>query len=164
MSILFDGAVHVHYRQFYVESRIEDFFEGLTGACGGQTNGLCGGAVPGLLFLTTGLHTGEIPVTVEVHEERPPVGGGWEDVVEVSFRPASERVALVQWAAEASWPLRLERIDYRVRYRISGMDAANAQNTRMPGEPAIDRYLLQFWPQPPAPDAVARQGSRFAAY
>jgi hypothetical protein len=58
VPIVFDQAIHVHYWQFYVESRTDDFFEGLTDSRGGQANGLCGAAVPGLLFLTTGLHTG----------------------------------------------------------------------------------------------------------
>jgi hypothetical protein len=164
MPILFDGAIHVHYRQFYVESRGEDFFEELEKARGGQSNGLCGAAVPGALFLTTGLHTGQVPLTVEAYDEPPPVGADWEEVVEVSFRPDTQQVALVEWAAEASWPLRLAQIDYRVRYCASGMDAAAQQDTRMPDEPAIDRYLLQFWPQPPAPDTVLRRAGEFAAY
>ena len=58
VPIVFDQEIHVHYGQFYVESRTDDFFEGLTESRGGQANGLCGAAVPGLLFLTTGLHTG----------------------------------------------------------------------------------------------------------
>lgn len=48
MQTVFSGPVHVSYRQLYVESRVDDdYFEGLNDACGGQTNGLCGAAVPG---------------------------------------------------------------------------------------------------------------------
>jgi hypothetical protein len=46
---VFDQEIHVQYGQFYVERRTDDFFEGLTGSRGGQANGLCGAAVPGLL-------------------------------------------------------------------------------------------------------------------
>ena len=39
----------------------------------GQANGLCGAAVPGLLFLITGLHTGHFGFMVDVCAPRPPV-------------------------------------------------------------------------------------------
>jgi hypothetical protein len=164
VPILFDEEIHVHYGQFYVESRTDDFFEGLTESRGGQANGLCGAAVPGLLFLTTGLHTGHTRVTVEVLDAPPKISDEWEDVVEVSFRPATARVALVQWAGEANWPLPLIPIDYRVRYSATGMDRGRGQDTLLDGEPLVDRYLMQFWPAPLAPDAVIRETSRCAAY
>ena len=164
MPIVFDQEIHVDYGQFYVESRTDDFFEGLTESRGGQANGLCGAAVPGLLFLTTGLHTGHTRVTVEVLDAPAPIGDEWEDVVEASFRPATAKVALVQWAGQASWPLPLAPIDYRVRYSATGMDRAQQRDTLLAGEPVQDRYLLQFWPAPLAPDAVIRETSRSAAY
>jgi hypothetical protein len=164
VPIVFDQEIHVHYGQFYVESRTDDFFEGLTGSRGGQANGLCGAAVSGLLFLTTGLHTGHTRVTVEVLDAPAPIGDEWEDVVEASFRPATAKVALVQWAGEASWPLPLAPIDYRVRYSATRMDQAQRRDTLLAGEPVQDRYLLQLWPAPLAPDAVIRQTSRSAAY
>jgi len=164
VPIVFDQEIHVHYGQFYVESRTDDFFDALTESRGGQANGLCGAAVPGLLFLTTGLHTGRTRVTVEVLDWPPPIGEEWEDVVEVSFRPATAQVVLVQWAGEASWPLPLASIDYRVRYNATGMDRASGRDTLLAGEPLLDRYLLQLWPAPPAPDAVIRAASRCASY
>jgi len=164
VPVVFDQEIHVHYGQFYVESRIDNFFEELTESRGGQANGLCGAAVPGLLFLTTGLHTGRTRVSVEVLDAPAPVSDEWEDVVEASFRPATTRVALVQWAGEASWPLPLATIDYRVRYIATGMDRAHQRDTVLSGEPLRDRYLLQFWPAPPAPDEVIRETSRLAAY
>jgi hypothetical protein len=44
------------------------------------------------------------------------------------------------------------------------MDAANEADVRMDGEPALDRYILQLWPAPPAPDAVLQRGSEQAEY
>ncbi len=164
MPIAFDQEIHVHYGQFYVESRTGDFFWGLTECLGGQANGLCGAAVPGLLFLITGLHTGRTRVTVDLLDAPSPIADEWEDVVEASFRPATARVVLMQWAGEASWPLPLAAIDYRVRYIGNGMDRARGRDTLPAGEPLLDRYLLQFWPAPPAPDAVIRETSRCAAY
>ncbi|MFE2042388.1 hypothetical protein ACFXAZ_15960 [Streptomyces sp. NPDC059477] len=159
-----DGQVHVHYSQIYVESDPDSLGPGLAEAFAGQSAGLCGAAVSGALWLSTGLHTGSVGFTVEVHEQAPPLDTEWEDVVEVSFRPVSARSALVQWAGEASWELGLEETDYRVRYCARGMDEARRGDTRLEGEPPLDCYLLQLWPAPPAPDRVLRQTSRAAAH
>ncbi|WP_374771950.1 hypothetical protein OG756_01330 [Streptomyces sp. NBC_01310] len=158
------GEVHVHYGQIYVESDPDGFGVDLGEAFAGQSVGLCGAAVPGALLLTTGLHTGNVGFTVEVHSHTPPLDPAWEEAVEVSFRPESARTRLVQWAGEASWELDLEGTDYRVRYCATGMDQAHQQDTRMDDDPQQDCYLLQFWPAPPVPDRVLKQTSANAAY
>ncbi|MEU8653577.1 hypothetical protein [Streptomyces sp. NPDC048737] len=137
---------------------------GLREAFAGQSGGLCGAAVPGALWLSTGLHTGDVGFVVEVHDVPPALDPDWEEVVEVSFRPVSERTSLVQWAGEAAWDLDLTRTDYRVRYCARGMDEGRERDTRVSGEPQADSYLLQFWPAPPRPDRVIRQTSQIAAY
>lgn len=159
-----EGEVHVHYGQIYVESDPDDHGPGLAEAFAGQRAGLCGAATPGFLWLNTGLHTGDVGFTVEVRDQAPPLDPKWEDVVEVSFRPASERTALVQWAGEDSWDLDLEETDHRVRYCAQGMDRAGETDTRSADEPQLDRYLLQFWPAPPEPDRVLKETSRTAAH
>ncbi|QDY80567.1 hypothetical protein [Streptomyces qinzhouensis] len=160
-----DREVHVDYGQIYVQSGPDSIGPSLDETFAGQSNGLCGAAVPGMLWLTTGLHTGWVPFTVEVHDHAPPLDAVWEDVVEVSFRPTSADSALVQWAGEDFWMLDLAEVDYRVRYCTRGLDAAaNGQGTRMDGDPEVDCYLLQFWPAEPAPDRVLRQSSQLAAY
>ncbi|MDQ0710976.1 hypothetical protein QFZ55_000428 [Streptomyces luteogriseus] len=159
-----EGEVHVHYGQIYVESDPENHGPGLAEAFAGQRAGLCGAATPGALWLNTGLHTGDVGFTVEVCDQAPPLDPAWEDVVEVSFRPASAQSALVQWAGEASWDLGLEETDYRVRYCARGMDRASEEDTRLGDEPQLDRYLLQFWPAPPQPDRVLKETSQIAAY
>ncbi|MGW7522453.1 hypothetical protein [Streptomyces sp. NPDC054783] len=159
-----EGEVHVHYGQLYVESDPDSYGPDLAEAFAGQCSGLCGAAIPGTLWLTTGLHTGDVGFTAEVHDEAPPLDPDWEDVVEVSFRPVSDSTALVLWGGEGSWELDLEKTDYRVRYCAKGMDAASDEDTRLDGEPQLDCYLLQFWPAPPVPDRVVRQSSRTAVY
>jgi hypothetical protein len=136
---------------------------GLAECFGGQQNGLCGGSVPGTLFLITGLHTGEVGFAVELHDAPPALDHTWQEIVEVSFRPAG-KAALVGWAGQWSRPLHLAGADYRVRYSATGMGEGRARDTRMDDEPEADRYLLQFWPAPPEPDTVIRQTSACAAH
>jgi hypothetical protein len=161
---VFSGEPWVHYGQIYVQSDPDSLNPMLEDAFLGQVNGLCGAAAPGSLFLTTGLHTGRVGLAVEVHESAPELDGAWEETVEVSFTPASPATRLVQWAGEASWPLDLAQVNYQVRFRASGMDAAHAADTRLDGQPQLDRYLLQLWPAPPGPERVVRQTSAYARY
>ncbi|WP_194280453.1 hypothetical protein [Streptomyces fagopyri] len=158
------GEVHVHYGQIYVESDAEGVIPDLSEAFAGQRGGLCGAAVPGVLWLITGLHTGNVGFMVEVHEEEPSLDPVWDDVVEASFRPVSEHTRLSQCAGEAAWNLHLARTDYRVRYCAQGMDKGRKLDTRVSVEPQADSYLLQFWPSQPRPDRVIRQTSQNAAY
>ena len=164
MRVLFDGQVHVHYGQMYVESDLDRFGGDLAAAFTGQTNGLCGAAIPGSLFLITGLHTGNVGVTVEAHEAPPALDEAWEEVVEVSFRPQSGHVFLVEWGGGASWPLHLQTTDYRIRLSASGMQQAQVEDTRMDGEPQLDQYLLQFWPAQAESDRIVKQTTEIAAY
>ncbi|WP_331771459.1 hypothetical protein OG948_48585 (plasmid) [Embleya sp. NBC_00888] len=158
------GEVHVDYNRIYVESDPDGAKPDLNEAFPGQSEGLCGAAVPGVLFLATGLHKGNVGFTVEIHDEAPALDPVWEDVVEVSFRPTSEHTRLVQMAGEAAWDLDLPRTDHRVRYCARGMDEGQELSTRAAKEPQADSYLLQFWPAPPGPDRVIRQTSQSAAY
>ncbi|MFD0410434.1 hypothetical protein [Kitasatospora sp. NPDC127116] len=159
-----DGEVRVHYGQIYVESDPDGPGPDLAKAFAGQRAGLCGAAVPGLLWLTTGLHTGAVGFTVEVHEQAPPLDHEWEDVVETSFRPATDRCLLVEWGGGTVRELDLAETDHRVRYCARGIDEGHRRDTRASGEPRADRYALQFWPARPEPDRVLRQTSRTAAY
>jgi hypothetical protein len=158
-----DGEVDVSYSQIYVESEDASQFSDMGDAFGGQCNGLCGAAWPGTLWLTTGLHYGLVGFRVEVHDERPDVEEGWEEIVEASYRPAGA-ASLAEWGGGDSWDLGLTDTDYRVRYCASGMERAVDEHSRGADEPMIDHYLLQFWPCPPEPDQVVRQTSDIAAY
>lgn len=152
----------VAYAQIYVESTsslgdMNDCFRG-------QRNGLCGAASAGVLFLITGLHTGEVGFAVEVHDEEPPIDDTWEEIVEASYRPVGE-ASLMTWAGDGGWwPLGLAETDYRVRYCGWGMDAGHQASPPEDDEPVVDRYLLQFWPAPAGPDRVVKATSAQAAY
>lgn len=163
MRTLMTGPAWVSYAQIYVES-VEEDYSSLEDCFTGQQNGLCGAAVPGKLFLTTGLHTGEVGFTVELYDEEPALDDTWEEIVEASYRPLGPAM-LVTWASDGGWwDLDLEPgIDYRLRYCGRGMDAAH-QGGPPEGEPPIDCYLLQFWPAAPALDRVVKTTSASAAH
>ncbi|TCC44762.1 hypothetical protein E0H75_34580 [Kribbella capetownensis] len=156
------GPVGVHYGQLYVQSH--EFVSDLGASYAGQQNGLCGAAVPGALFLITGLHTGDVGFSTELHDSEPPVDDTWEEIVEASFTPVGATTALVGWAGEWQEPLDLAETDYRVRYCGIGMDSGHETDNTLDGEPLVDHYLLQFWPAPPEPDRVIKVTSGTAAY
>lgn len=162
VRVIYDDMVHVHYGfmdlgpQYVIpEHQLQ--------ARGGQRNGLCGAALPGHLHLTTGLHTGEVPLRVEVHDGPPPLGEQWEDVVEVSFEPTDAQYALSTFDTSVQLDLPVPDT-YRVRWSASGMDAAHHDGIPEDGGSAPDRYLLELWPAPWASDAIVRQTSEHAAY
>ncbi|HZX04105.1 hypothetical protein [Kribbella sp.] len=162
MRTVMSGPARVAYSQIYVESGAD--WADLGECFAGQQNGLCGAAVPGTLFLITGLHTGEVQFTVEVHDTMPTVEYDAEDVVEAPYRPI-ETAQLVSWGGSGSWALDLDPgADYRVRYSAWGMDAGHQAGPPMDGESSPDRYLLQFWPARSAPERIVKQTSRQAAY
>jgi hypothetical protein len=162
VTVAFDGAWHVHYGQLYVESALGEQHEDMSDHFTGQRNGLLGAAVPGALFLLTGLHTGLVGLRLEVLDAEPPLDEAWEDVVEASFA-ARPPVTVVGWGGESHHALDLTPGDYRVRWSGTALDAASEQDTLL-DENTIDRYLLQFWPAEPSPDRVVRQTSDVAAY
>jgi hypothetical protein len=161
---LFDGRLHVHYGQAYVFSGDSADTGEMEMCFRGQTNGLLGAGQPGMLFFTTGLHTGSVELTVDVVEREPRVDEPWEECVEVSFAPAATDVRLVDWDRQFVCQLPLQIRDYRVRYAARGMDKGNAADTIIGGEEPIDSYGLWFWPASPTPDRVLKQTSQTARY
>lgn len=160
VTVLFDEQVHVHYGFINLQPDDAEVELDHTSSRGGQANGLCGATFPGQLHMVTGLHTGLVPLRIELHPIQPPVPLQWEDVVEVPFTatPGSYWLSTFdEWHEIAILPG-----TYRVHWCANGMDQAH-DGTRMDGEPALDRYLLQLWPAPLAPDAVIRLGSQSAA-
>ncbi|GAA3216576.1 hypothetical protein ACFO1B_15395 [Dactylosporangium siamense] len=154
MRTLFEQVIPVHYHLFSIRSGDE---YGTSTGVGGQRNGLCGAADPGSLTFTTGLHTGRVPVRVELHDTEPPPDRVWEEVVEVSYLPDTADVWLQEWGGPGH-RIALDPRDYRVRFSGVGFDNDADERTDPP-----ERYLVQFWPAPPAPDRVVKQTSAGAA-
>ncbi|SNY60852.1 hypothetical protein [Paractinoplanes atraurantiacus] len=148
--------MRVDYAQMYVLSG--DAEPDIKQAFAGQANGLCGAAVPGALFLMTGLRFGEVGLDVEVHATEPPLGEEWEEAVEVSFAAQPGGVRLAGWESDG-YELPVPPGDYRVRYCARGIDEGRDVDQLDEGADPVDFYLLQFWPAPPSPDRILRQTS-----
>lgn len=161
---LFDGRLHVHYGQAYVFSGDAGDTGEMDACFRGQANGLLGAGQLGMLFLTTGLHTGFVELTVDIVEREPPLDELWEECVEVSFAPAASDVRLVDWDRELVCQLPLEMHGYRVRYAARGMDDGRAADTILGDEDPVDSYGLWFWRAPPGPDRILNQTSETARY
>jgi hypothetical protein len=162
MAPIFSGRLHVHYGQAYVQSSGNSNFE-FEDAFRGQNNGLCGATSPGMLFLLTGLHTGDVSFALHLLDAPPPLDPTWEEIVEVSFTPSSDKVILSQWGGEPVCDIPLAKASYRVRYCARYMERGKELDTNVEGEP-VDFYALTFWRADPAPDAVIKQTSQVAAY
>lgn len=162
VTVLFDGEIDVHYGFGYVFPADGDP-PGLDRSRGGQVNGLCGAACPGTLSLVTGLHTGRVPITVEVLDAEPGLEAEWEEAVEVSVTAPQVQLRLQTFQDGRDLTLPAAGT-YRVRCCAARMDAARAADVRMDGDPVMDRYRLQWWPAPARADAVLRQTSDIAAY
>lgn len=153
VETLFDGRVGVAFSQAYITSR-DDWVSDLHASFAGQVNGLCGAAQEGFLWLTTGSQNGEVAIRVERHESEPAIEGAWEEIVEVSFSPITDRVNLSEWAGEVLHAIDLPRTIYRVRYHATGMDEGKDR----------DRYKLIFWPSAPRGDQIIKRTSQAAAH
>lgn len=163
MTVLLEDEVSVHYGFIYLKPANDDPENELIEARGGQANGLVGARLSGVLAMLTGLHTGKVPLRVELHEAAPVLQENWEEIVEapLTVTESNYLITTFQDGYELEDP---PPGSYRVRWYASGMDAARQLDTRLEEEPALDRYLLQLWPAPVAPDAVVKQTSEIAAY
>jgi hypothetical protein len=167
MTRVFEGPLRVDYSQAYVLEQSENNPD-MEDAFRRQTNGLCGAAVPGKLWLITGLHTGNVGFTADIFDTPPVIDDAWEEIVEVSFSvsPYAESIGIVEWEGDNNGfhPLPLEPGTYRVRYCGRGMDKGHDADMSPADGTLIDHYNLAFWPAPPADDQIIKQTSQTAAY
>src|SRR5689334_3213619 len=165
MPEVFAGLVDVHYGFIDLYSDPDgsgDESDDLVGARRGQANGLVGAQVPHQLGMVTGLHTGAVPLIVTWSEDEPPLDEEWEDVVEVSVELSTPDLTIATF--DNAYGCQVPRAGWhRARYSVIAMDEGQDLDTLEDGETAPDRYLLELWPAPPAPDAVVREGSESAA-
>lgn len=155
---LYSGGVFVSYHQFYLQSR-EDWSGDYWASFTGQRNGLIGTVDHACVPINTGLHTGDVDVTVAVRKSRPRLDRtAWEEIVEAPLT-VDTPLFLSGWAGEGpSVELPLSRGTYRVRLCAQNMDTAHEADTGS----GIDSYHLTFWPSPLAHDRILKQTSAAA--
>ncbi|BAU11247.1 hypothetical protein LEP3755_17400 [Leptolyngbya sp. NIES-3755] len=166
MTRIFEGLLQVAFHIISVEPYIDpNDYEGvdLKAAFRGQINGICGAATPGMLLLKTGLHTGHVSFTLDVLDAAPPIDETWQDIVEVSFTPASGGVFLQEvYGTEPICSIPLLQATHRVRYCARNMDCGPDLD-RLGGNETVDSYALMFWMDDIAPDVIVKQTSHSAA-
>lgn len=162
MTVMYEGLLRVHYGFFDVCAGADPDGD-LIDARRGQANGLCGAVFDRRLAMVTGLHTGDVPLRIEWHRDEPGLDAAWEDVVEASLDVASldGRLTSFEDGADLSFP---QTGWHRARYCVAGMDEGNGLDTPNHEELVPDRYLLQLWPAPAAPDEIVRESSAIAGY
>jgi hypothetical protein len=161
---VFSGPIWTSYRQICIVSPdCRDLVP--ENAYRGQSNGLCGGAVPGGLFLTVGIHTGPVQITVQVLDTAPPVDSSWDEIVEASCTFPALPVHLEGWSGQSAVKLPLAKGEYRARYCAKAFGGTEAKGEDDDGDDgSAECYLLTLWPEALRPDEVRKQTSAKAAY
>jgi hypothetical protein len=163
MKTIFDDIVLSCYGQAYVH--IKDTYDYANEVRRGQVNGLLGAVQPSTLFLTFGLHTGNVKLTIRVADTAPPVDELWEEVVEASFNvPTSQVIEFMDWNGIVHHQLELAPGSNRVRYTAinfgSAEDIPESENDASP----IEHYELTFWPEAHGPDKILKTTRASAQY
>jgi hypothetical protein len=159
--VLFDDAVKVSDGQLYLTPDIS-LVPGAEMAFAGQVNGLCGAAVPGALYLVTGLRQGSVKLTVERYSEEPDLDESWEEAVEVSLVSPSDGMVLSNSEGD-TWPVPVPAGSHRVRYCARGMQVGWDLETS-DDVVSAERYLLALWPAVSGQERILRQTSEIASY
>ncbi|MEU1940637.1 hypothetical protein ACH49O_41025 [Streptomyces coeruleorubidus] len=100
----------------------------------------------GAIEVTTGIHTGDVHVTVEPHSQRPDPARGWEEITEISCHSPSGELLVTSFMDDpADLPSLASRGpgSYRLRVHARGRDRAVDQTTV---DEVAESYLIQSWP------------------
>lgn len=100
----------------------------------------------GIIEVSTGIHTGDVRVTVELHLQRPEPGTGWEEIAEISCTSSSGELLVTSFMDEsADLPsLAVQGAGtYRLRVHARGRDRA-VDHTVI--DDVVEFYLIQSWP------------------
>jgi hypothetical protein len=154
-----NGLVPVQYHQFDVSDEV-----GPAGAAlEREHNGLVRVA-DGAITVMTGIHTGDVDVTVSFHEARPAPGSGdWQEIVEISAHSASGELMVRGIMDDLDEELPALSFngpgDYRLRIHARGRDTA----IDLAPEAVTEWYLIQAWPAPTQEVTVLRQSDTYGA-
>jgi hypothetical protein len=116
------------------------------------------------VVLTSARQHGQLPVRVDVVDQRPPVEPGWEAAVEFSAR-TGPGVRVTGWGGEGGFSVPVEApADLRIRYVVEDGQAGSEQFDTQWDEPPREHYLLQLWPAPPEPPQLLVASSPWSQY
>ncbi|MFF1723218.1 hypothetical protein [Streptomyces sviceus] len=154
-----NGRVPVQYHQFDISDE-----DGPTGPdLERGHNGLVQVA-DGVIIVITGIHTGDVDVTVTLHETEPaPDSGNWQEIVEVSAHSACGELmvrGMMDYLDEELPVLSFHGSgDYRLRVHARGRDTA----IDLAPDQITEWYLIQAWPAPAQAAQVLRQTDGYGA-
>jgi hypothetical protein len=144
-NTFFHAEFPVNYAQFYVlDGNTDRTVHPEPGAPGESHAGILR-TVRGGAFLSTGLASGVVDLTVSIHHHEPrPLLEEYQDVVEVSLQVDTDTIAVIAWESSKYFalpPLPSKAGWYRLRYHARNMDQANDLRSAVP----IDSFHLQIW-------------------
>jgi hypothetical protein len=100
----------------------------------------------GAIEVATGIHTGDVHVTVEAYAQAPEPAPGWEEIAEISYHSSSGELLVTSFMDD---PADLPSLasqgpgPYRLRVHARGRDRAVDQTTVAE---VVESYLIQSWP------------------
>jgi hypothetical protein len=154
------GTVYVTYHQFWL---VDYAVSGPSNPFSAMRNGLVV-VQPGVTVIATGIHTGYIRVTVNLHQGPPTVDtDGWDEVVEVSMESVTGQVRI---CGMMDHPLDAFPVltpggpgSYRLRGHAHGRDTA----IDLVSEEPVEDYRIAVWSAGEAPDTVFKQTDQYSA-
>ncbi|WP_427168915.1 hypothetical protein ACQF4J_47740 (plasmid) [Streptomyces sp. C1-1] len=117
----------------------------------------------GVIIVMTGIHTGDVTVTVTLHDTEPPTDSDWQETVEISAHSASGELTVRGMMDDLDEELPVLSFngpgDYRLRVHARGRDTA----VDLAPDEVTEWYLIQVWPAPFQQTKVLRQTDRYGA-
>lgn len=184
MAQFAQGTIHASHHNFVL---IETDTPGPTRTHADRSNGLIDPQPGGVALVFTGVHTGEVNVTVDVRDDAPPVNTeDWEEVVEVSLEAPNGDLWLAGPAAETPsqqlYPLLTPHGPghYRIRVHARGRDGDQELDAGHSWDEAdgardeeeeedldnvepTEHYLIITWPSEPAPQTIYKWTDKYGA-
>ncbi|MFF0203451.1 hypothetical protein [Streptomyces sp. NPDC005017] len=120
-------------------------------------------ATGGAVEVITGIHTGDVHVTVEPHSRPPEPSPGWEEIAEISCHSLSGGILVTPYMDD---PADLPSLasqgpgSYRLRVHARGRDLA----TGLTVDKAAESYLIQAWPAEHRDALVVKASDVYGAY
>ncbi|MFE2530724.1 hypothetical protein [Streptomyces sp. NPDC059371] len=153
------GKVPVQYHQFDISDE-----DGPTGPDLDRGHNSLVRVADGVTIVMTGIHTGDVDVTVPLHETEPTADSGdWQDIVEISAHSTSGALMVRGMMDDLDEELPVLSFhgpgDYRLRVHVCGRDTA----VDMAPDEVTEWYLIQAWPAPAQKVAVIRQPDGYGA-